>query len=340
MQSLRIGIVGAGFGVSGHLPALLAHPRFEVVALASPSSAAAAAKQRGIAHAFESCQAMLAGCDLDAVVVASPPFAHASDVHACLDAGKHVLCEKPLTADVGEAKTLLAAERNAGTACGVVHEFRFVAQVQALKELCANRHLDPLREIEITMLRRFLRRSERTPRSWWFERARGGGIAGALLSHAIDQSNWLAGRAPQRTLGLLRTANPQRLEKAGAFASTADDGAFALLDYGGGLVARLCADGTAAVDAYTCAIHAENRTAVASGKHITELSLFSVDDEEPSELGCKPSPHARFAAINASVPLLMELYDEWVKRIDGEPNLLPTFSDGLATQEVLAGIGY
>ncbi|MEO6834755.1 MAG: Gfo/Idh/MocA family oxidoreductase, partial [Candidatus Tumulicola sp.] len=84
METYRIGIVGAGFGVSSHLPALLAHPRFDVVALASPSSAARIAAERGIPNAFASCAEMLAGCKLDAVTIASPPHAHSRDVLAAL----------------------------------------------------------------------------------------------------------------------------------------------------------------------------------------------------------------------------------------------------------------
>ncbi|MBV8489819.1 MAG: Gfo/Idh/MocA family oxidoreductase [Candidatus Eremiobacteraeota bacterium] len=336
----RAGIVGTGFGVSAHLPALIAHPRFEVVALASPSSAERVARERGIAAAFPSCQAMLAGIELDVVIVASPPFAHEHDVLASLDALKHVLCEKPFALDVEQARRMVSAAAQAGTACGVAHEFRFVPQLRALEQLVANGHLDPVRNIEATQLRRFLRSSETRPRSWWFERHRGGGIAGAALSHMIDSADWIAGAAPHNVAGFLRTANPKRRDANGEFDSSVDDGAFALLDYGDGRVARLAADYTTSVESYTYAVHGENRTAVASGPSMLELTLFSVDTDETDELQCKPSPYAKFASVNPSVPLLMELYDEFVKAIDGEPNLLPTFSQALETQEVLAAIGY
>ncbi|HEY1655742.1 MAG TPA: Gfo/Idh/MocA family oxidoreductase [Candidatus Tumulicola sp.] len=340
MKVYRIGIVGSGFGVSSHLPALNAHPRFEVVALASPVSAPRVAAERGIPNAFASCAEMLAGCQLDAVTVASPPHAHRDDVVAALAAGKHVICEKPFALDVEQARAMVAAATRAGTACGVAHEFRFVPQAQALRQLVVNHHLDPLRNVEITQLRRMLHRHGTRGRGWWFERERGGGLAGALLSHLIDHADWLVGRAPVRSSGFVRTANVERRDEAGTFASSVDDGAFALLDYGDGLVARLAVDGTTAVDGYTCAIHGEDRTAVASGKTIVDLTLFATDDDETSELACKPSPYARFATINSNVPLLMELYDEFVKAIERERNALPTFQEALVTQQVLAAIGY
>jgi predicted dehydrogenase len=140
--------------------------------------------------------------------------------------------------------------------------------------------------------------------------------------------------------GFLRTANKQRHDAQGEFASNVDDGAFALVDYGDGIVARLTVDGTAAVDSFTAAVHAENRTAVASGPNITEMRLFSIEGDETDELACKPSPYSKFASINGNVPLLMELYDEFVKQIETGHSALPTFEDALATQRVLASIGY
>jgi predicted dehydrogenase len=340
MERYRIGIVGAGFGVSAHLPALVAHPRFEVVALASPSTAARIGRERNIAHVFPSCAAMLAGCRLDAVTVASPPFAHREDVLACLAALKHVLCEKPFALDVPSAQAMVDAAAGAGTACGISHEFRFVTHVQALRELVANHHLDPLREIEITQLRRRLRREEPRSRGWRFERERGGGLAGAIASHLIDQASWLTGAGPKKSLGLVRTANEERRDDAGTFESSVDDGVFALIDYGKGLVARVTADDTTAVKSYTCAVHGEDRTAVASGPSVTDLALYTVNKEETSELHCKPSPYARYAVVNGSMPPLMELYDEFANKIDGRPSALPTFEEALATQRVLASIGY
>ncbi|HEV7179454.1 MAG TPA: Gfo/Idh/MocA family oxidoreductase [Candidatus Baltobacteraceae bacterium] len=340
MNTYRIGISGAGFGVKAHLPALLAHPRFDVVALASPSTAAAVAKERNIPRAFTSCEEMLAERDLDAVVVASPPFAHHADVLAALAANKHVICEKPFALNVAQAFEMVNAAKQAGTACGVAHEFRFVPQRAALAQMVANHHLDPLRELEVTHLSRMLAANGTRERGWWFDRARGGGLAGALLSHVIDSANWTVGRAPHRAFGFLRTANPVRHDAQGEFTSTVDDGAFVLLDYGDGIVARLTVDGATALESFTFAVHGETRTAVASGTDIRDMTLYSVDDEETSELDCKPSPYAKFESINGNVPLLMELYDEFVKQIETGTSALPTFEEALETQKVLEAIGF
>lgn len=337
----RVGIVGSGFGVRAHLPAFVAHPQFEVVALASPHSAARVAKERGIAHAFSSCKEMLAGCELDVVSVAAPPFTHHDDVLAALAAEKHVLCEKPFALTVAQAEAMHEAAHKAGTACGVMHEFRWVPQRLAIKELIVNGHLAPLREIEITLLMDFLRAEAPRENSWWLDRERGGGVAGALLSHLIDASNWLAGRAPLRSTGYIRTANKQRHDgRGGTFESTVDDGAFALLDYGDGLIARLSCDATTAVESFTLSAHAENRTAVASGTEMYDMRLFAVDKDETSELQTKPSPYARLQSVDAHVPLIMQLLDEFVKQIETGASALPTFEEAVVTQRVLASIGF
>jgi predicted dehydrogenase len=340
VKTYRIGIVGAGFGATAHLPALMNHRRFEVVAIASPSSAPRIAREANIPHAFRSCAEMVAGIELDAVTVASPPFAHREDVFAALAAGKHVICEKPFTLRVADAVALVEAEKSVDVACGVCHEFRFVPETIALKELVANGHLDPLRNIEFTLLRASLRRHERRPRGWWFERERGGGLTGAVLSHLIDLANWLAGRAPLQSVGFLRHANRQRTDDRGTFESSVDDAGFALLDYGEGLVAQLGADGATALESYTCAVHGEKRTAVASGPNILDLTLYAVDGDKTEELQCKPSPYRALASISPNVPPLMELYDEFVKKIEGKANALPSFTEALRTQETLAAIGY
>jgi len=339
-MTYRVGVVGAGFGEKVHVPAYAAHPSFEVVAIASPHSAARVASERNIPNAYSSLPEMLCGSELDLISIASPPFAHHADASAALEAGKHVICEKPFTLNVAQAQDLCARAKAAGTVCGVMHEFRWVPQRLAVKELIANGHLAPMRQIELTQLTTFLRADATRAGNWWFEKERGGGLAGALFSHLIDTATWLAGRYPVRSSGFLRTANPQRHDTEKSFRSTVDDGAFALIDYGNGLIARVTCDATAAVESFTLSAHAENRTAVASGTSMVDLRLFAVDDEETSELECTPMKYAKFAAINANVPLCLELLDEFVKQEQTAASALPTCEEALHTQEVLEAIGY
>ena len=336
----RVGIVGASFGGSVHAPAFAAQGRFEVVALASPNRAAEVARARKIPNAFASLDEMLAGVELDVVAIATPPFDHRASVLAALGRGLHVLCEKPFTLNVADAEELLAAAERAGTVCAIAHEFRYTPERQALHELIRNGHLGPPRAIEVNVALSMLRAEVERPNSWWFERRRGGGITGAILSHLIDQANWLAGRPPLRATGYERTANPQRHAIGETFTSDVADGAFATLDYGDGLIASVAVDATRATQATTIALHGEKRTAVSSGANMIELTTFVVDEDETSELELAPQPHAHLKAAHGNLPAFVTMLDAFAATLDGTPAPLPTFADGVATQRVLEAVGY
>ncbi len=340
MSKLRVGVVGSSFGGRVHVPSFRAQGTFEVLALASPHSAADVAAQLKIPNAFASTQAMLDGIDLDVVSVASPPFDHRPSVLAALARGKHVLCEKPFGLSVAECEEMLAASERAGTVCALAHEFRYIPARIAIRELIANGHLGPLRQLQIDAFHSFLRAGAEWPPGWMFERRQGGGLDGAQLSHLIDAANWLAGRAPVRSNGFTRTANPIRRFEGASFESDVADGAFATLDYGDGTVATLAADGTHALDSSLLAAHGELRTAVASGPNAVDVKLFLVDEDETAELDVKPAKHAKLASVRYQLPAFVALLDEFANAIAGKAADLPTFADGLVTQRVLASIGY
>jgi predicted dehydrogenase len=341
MSTLKIGIVGSGFGGAVHAPAYTLHPRFEVVAIASPNRADQVARDRKIPHAFPSVEAMLAGVELDVVSVASPPFDHHRSVMAALAAGKHVLCEKPFALNLAQAEEMTAACARAGVVGALAFEFRYLPQVRAIGELIANGHLGALREIEVARLgHELLGRATNRTRSWWFEREKGGGVANAFMPHFFDLANHLAARAVQATHGFLRTANPHRVDAQGPFTSTVADGAFAFVDYGDGVVGRVSNDSTTILESATIAAHGEVRSAVASGSSLGELTLFTLTADEQDELEVTALPHARHATIHGNLPSFLELLDAFARAIDlGDPGV-PTFADGLATQHQLAAIGY
>jgi predicted dehydrogenase len=343
-MAYRVGIVGSGFGGAVHAPAYALHPQFELVAIASPNKAKAIAEQRGIPHAFASVEEMLErlGDGIDVVSVSSPPFDHHHSVMAALAAGKHVLSEKPLARTLAEAEEMTAAAERAGVAAAVSFEFRYVPAVQALRELAQNGHLANLREIESVRFGTDLRLANKRPTStWWFDKTKGGGVAQAFMPHYIDFVTYISGGSPRHTAGFLRTANPQRTDpNGGTYASTVADAAFAVIDVGGGCTARVTIDSTMSMDQCTVAVHAEGRTAVASGKTLPEMALYIVDGDDSSEYELKPGPHAMHGGAHASIPAFLSLLDDFATLIETGDGPAPRFADGLAAQRVLAAIGY
>jgi predicted dehydrogenase len=252
-----------------------------------------------------------------------------------------VLCEKPLALSVAQAEEMVAASERAGTVAAVAFEFRYVPAVIALKELVDNGHAGALREIEVARLsRELLERNTAPARGWWFSRERGGGVASGTLPHFFDLANHLAGRAPRATHGLLRTANPRRTDEQGAFDSDVADGAFALVDYGDGLVARIGNDSTTVVESTTVAVHGERRSAVANGTFFNDLRVFTIDEDEQDELEIAPSAYEKHGQIQGNLPFFLPLLDAFAEAIDlGTPGV-PTFADGLVVQRSLEAIGY
>ena len=324
-----------------HAPAFTLHPKFEVVAIASPSNARRVARERNIPHAFATLDEMLRTVDVDVVSVSSPPFDHHAAVLTALAAGKHVLCEKPFALNLAQADEMVAAAQRAGTACSVAFEFRYEPAEATLKALITDGKIADLREIEVTRFGNELRAATRRPRSnWWYSRARGGGVANSILPHLVDLAHWYAGRPPVAVTGFGRTAHPLRHDADGAFPSDVFDGIFVLLDYGDGLISRITADSTTSMNQCTLALHAESISVVANGDFLVEMRLFSVEPDDQSEFDLTPLPHAKYSSIAPNVPPFLALLDDFAERIATGGGNAPTFADGLAVQRVLAAIGY
>jgi predicted dehydrogenase len=104
-MALRIGVIGVGFGVTVHVPAFQSEG-LEVGAICSRrrERAASAASQFGIPEVFDDWRELVASPDLDAVSIVTPPSLHHQMALAALEAGKHVILEKPFTLNAAEAR--------------------------------------------------------------------------------------------------------------------------------------------------------------------------------------------------------------------------------------------
>lgn len=190
----RVGIAGAGIGAR-YARSFQRVPGVEVAALcaASLERAAPAARELGIARVFTSYEAMLAESALDVVVIATPNDLHHAQALAAIESGAHVLCDKPLALDAGQAQELLDAARRRGSRHAIPFWLRFVPALARARELLADGSFGPPSFADV----RFLNcgwGDPLGPMRWQFERARAGSGAFANIgSHAIDALHWLAG---------------------------------------------------------------------------------------------------------------------------------------------------
>ncbi|MDC3412042.1 Gfo/Idh/MocA family oxidoreductase [Aquibacillus sp. 3ASR75-11] len=143
MTKLKIGVIGCGsIATHRHLPEYAQNKEVEIVAVCDvvEKRAQAAATTFG-GTAYTDYKQLLADSDADAVSVCLPNYLHAPVSIAALEAGKHVLCEKPMATSREEADQMIQAAEKAGKKLMIGHNQRFVASHQKAKELIANGEL-------------------------------------------------------------------------------------------------------------------------------------------------------------------------------------------------------
>jgi len=128
MTRLRTAILGAGIMGRQHASVIADYHRSELVAVCSRrrEQAAALAVQFGVKQVFTDMAELMASPEVDAVIIATPDFAHHAAAVAAAQAGKHVLIEKPLTTNLAEADAIVAAVRTAGVTGMTLFNHRWV----------------------------------------------------------------------------------------------------------------------------------------------------------------------------------------------------------------------
>jgi predicted dehydrogenase len=193
-KNLRIGLVGVGAAAQiNHIPALHRTEGVEIVALCDrdPEKAARVAQKFGIAHSSGRLDDLLANDELDAVDLCTPNFLHAPMAMAALEAGKHVLCERPLARSADEAASMARAAKKADRVlmCALQHRFR--ADALLLKKFVEKGDLGDLFFAKAGWLRQ---RADWDSDEWRRQkRESGGGVVLDLGFQMLDLSLWMMG---------------------------------------------------------------------------------------------------------------------------------------------------
>jgi len=191
---VRVGVIGVGIGRS-HLKGYSNVAEAEVAAICDldEARAHAAVEQFGLDNAtiYTDHRALLENPDIDAVSVCLPNFLHQPIAVEALNAGKHVICEKPLAMTAAQAQEIAdAAERN-GRKCMVAQVNRFRQDSQYLKKVLSENQLGDIYYAHCGVLRR----SGIPGYGGWFttKSKSGGGPLIDLGVHLLDLTWWLAG---------------------------------------------------------------------------------------------------------------------------------------------------
>jgi predicted dehydrogenase len=246
-MTVRIGIIGTGFARRVQLPGLSLIPDARVMAVASGrrENAAAVASQFEIPRVYGDGVELAESDDVDLVMVSSTPPSHARFAIAALEAGKHVLCEKPMALDAHEAgRMVAAAERHPAQLAWIDHELRYDPVRRRVRELLRSGAIGTLRHLELS-LKPYVRGDGRpqpttAPWTWWFDRGQGGGILGAVGSHLIDLCRFWSGGEVSRVAGRVATFNAERVDEQGVtHPATSDEFASFVLTLPGGVIATV-----------------------------------------------------------------------------------------------------
>jgi predicted dehydrogenase len=214
---LRVAIAGLGFGEKVHLPALRDCDATEPVALWHPRAERLEAACRAAdLPGHTSFDALLADASIEAIVIATPPQPRVELARAALMAGKHLLLEKPVALDAEAVADLQRLALRQGCCVAVDFEYRAVPLFQQLAALLQQGVLGDPWLVKLDWLMSSRADASR-PWSWYSEASAGGGVLGALGTHAFDTLHWLVGPS-LRLRARLSTAiaarpMPQELER-------------------------------------------------------------------------------------------------------------------------------
>jgi len=335
MELFRVGIAGSGFGARVHAPFLAAHPGFSPVAIASlhRGDPDRIRSESGIADVLSDWRRLL-DLPIDLLVVAANPALHREISEAALAGGLHVLCEKPMALDLGEAESMEAVRRRGDRLGAITFEFRFRPARQTVRRLIAEGRIGNILHVSYAGQDARYPQLLDSPIGWLGSRRQGGGRLGALGSHMFDSLRYWTGDEVSELAAQLTTHLP---DGPAGERRDADD-AFQV-------IGRMVGGATFTLD-YRSATHLPSGWQLEV--HGTAGTIALRDDLEvrlqpvgggwqdvplppaADAPGLPPSPRGYASAM---LPFLDRLHDALAKGTAHHD--LPTFQDGVESQRLL-----
>lgn len=360
---LGVGQVGYAFMGAAHSHAWHTAPRFfdlprrpdlRVLCGRDPVALADAAQRFGWRSTETDWTRLVARDDVELVDICTPGDTHAEIAVAALDAGKHVLCEKPMANTVAEARVMTAAADRAaerGVLAMVGFTYRRVPAVALARRLVEQGRIGEVRHVRAQYLQDWLA-DPAAPMTWRLDRERAGsGALGDIAAHVVDLTQHITGERILSVSGLLETFVHERPSSAGGTGRVSvDDTAAFLARFGDGAVGVF--------EATRCATGRKNAIRVELNGTRGSLA-FDFEDMNVLQYfdATEPSDTAGFRRILVTEPghpytghwwppghglgyehgFTHQVVDLVTALADGRQPL-PSFADGLQVQGVLAAV--
>lgn len=373
--TLGVGMVGyafmgaahsQGWRTAGHVFELPMRPVLAAICGRDRAAVEAAADRHGWAAAETDWRALIARDDVQLVDICTPGDSHAEIAIAALEAGKHVLCEKPLANTVAEAEAMTEAAARAaarGQVAMVGFNYRKVPAITYARKLIAEGRLGTLRHVRATYLQDWLV-DPASPLGWRLKKENAGsGALGDLGAHIVDLAQYLAGELLMGVSAVTETfvrERPLPAGPSGGLGGVAADGGFGAVtvDDAALFTGRLASGALASFEATRMAAGRKNALRLEING---ELGSLAFDLERLNELSfhdhTEPATTAGFRRILVTEPEHPYLEAWWppghalgyehtfihqardaVRTIAEEAAPVPSFADGLQVQRVLAAV--
>ena len=330
---LRVAVAGTSFAGGVQIPVFQSHDRTRVVAVSSGRAerARSVAQEHHVPGAYTDFEQMLDEEKPDLVSISTPTELHCSMALAAIERGIHVLCEKPFAMNAEEARRMEAAATKAGVVAMVDFEFRYLPARTYLADLLHQNYVGTIRMVEFTRHFAWRSKPEDVGWDWWSDRDRGGGLLGALGSHAVDSLRlWVGG--PRRVFCDLVTFVKEREGQA----VTSDDAYAMMVEFDSEAQAIVHMSAVAGVEESQIGIYGSEGQLVLPGFKCVDISggkrserrVHTLNIPARYQLPKEPGPFLR-----APFRVLTNSLVNAIDRILPSPS--PNFSDGVASQLIL-----
>jgi predicted dehydrogenase len=374
-RPLRVAMIGHAFMGAAHSHAWRTAPRFFDLPLAprlavvcgrDPSTTAAAAARLGWAEWSTDWREVVARDDVDLVDICTPGDSHADIAIAALEAGKHVLCEKPLANSVAEAERMADAAAKAaarGVRSAVGFSYRKVPALALARQLVADGRLGRLHHVRALYLQDWVVDPE-FPLVWRLQKDKAGsGALGDLGAHVVDLAQFVTGERLTGVSATLETFVRERPlpaavsglsgsgdRSAGSGEVTVDDAAIVLARTSGGALATFEATrfATGRKNAMRLEVNGSLGSLAFDFEAMNELHVYDAtvpatdagfrrilvtEPDHPYTGAWWPAGHG----LGYEHTFTHEVVD-LVRDIAADRDPAPSFADGLAVQRILAAI--
>ncbi len=367
---LRVAMVGHAFMGAAHSHAWRTAPRFFDLPLAPEMAvvvgrdadrAAAAADKLGWAESASDWRAVIERDDVDLVDVCTPGDTHAEIAIAALEAGKHVLCEKPLANSVAEAQAMTEAAARAaerGVFAMVGFTYRRVPAIALARQLVAEGRIGQVRHVRAAYLQDWIA-DPQAPMSWRLEADKAGsGALGDIGAHVVDLTQHITGEQITGVAATLETFVKERPlpAAAGSLSGTAGEGTGTVtVDDAALFLARFSGGALATFEATRFALGRKNAIRIEVNGSAGSLA-FDFEDMNTLHFfdGADPDETAGFRRVVVTEPGHPYVGNWWpaghglgyehgfthqvvdlVGALAAGEQPTPSFADGLAVQRVL-----